>query len=364
MIFEQFLHPDFKKLVYGLHAQGFEVAIVGGTVRDFYLKKSNKHDYDCEIRNKDLIKVEWKNLGIEHDDLIKLPYEIIKYSDRYFTCEFSMPRIEVFDQTVQHKNFVAKFDSKMSYHFAAQRRDFTINAMMYVYNGSWKLEDPLGGYQDLLNKKLEPCSDNFSKDPVRFLRAIRFSVKDNFTIPSVVKDNFHRFEIDDFPEHYLKYEASKSGYPLLFIDSFFSNLGLKICEPLWRELINSNFVDLELKKLTPFMALLSLSTQRLLNHFVIVNDQGFHWPFYPKQLFNKNFEQFKKNFKTYVNQFKWLENQDHSFIEFLFDQKMIDLTAEQVLKKLSIKAELTNIVPVDRSLYKIYIKLQESYEDC
>ena len=64
---------------------------------------------------------------------------------------------------------------------------------------------------------------------------------------------------------------------------------------------------------------------------------------------------------------------DQNTIEFLAEIYMANLSKnklyenispqqynqlkEQVLKKLSIKAELTNIVPVDRSLYKIYIKL-------
>ena len=57
-------------------------------------------------------------------------------------------------------------------------RDFTINAMAIDIKRPGELLDPLGGAADLYAKRLRICSpDAISKDPVRILRGIRFSLK-------------------------------------------------------------------------------------------------------------------------------------------------------------------------------------------
>lgn len=61
-----------------------------------------------------------------------------------------------------------------------ERRDFTINSMALVLNQSdfCKLIDPLGGYEDIKDKKitiLHPVS--FVDDPTRIIRALKFSIR-------------------------------------------------------------------------------------------------------------------------------------------------------------------------------------------
>jgi tRNA nucleotidyltransferase/poly(A) polymerase len=56
-------------------------------------------------------------------------------------------------------------------------RDFTVNAMALTLEGEMRLIDPLGGAQDLHDKRLKPCSsDSLVADPVRILRAVRLSI--------------------------------------------------------------------------------------------------------------------------------------------------------------------------------------------
>jgi tRNA nucleotidyltransferase/poly(A) polymerase len=56
-------------------------------------------------------------------------------------------------------------------------RDFTINAMAVEVHQLQTLIDPLGGAADLISKRLRACSQrSFLDDPVRILRAVRFSV--------------------------------------------------------------------------------------------------------------------------------------------------------------------------------------------
>jgi len=59
-------------------------------------------------------------------------------------------------------------------------RDFTINAMAVSVHQPQQLLDPLDGLNDLLNKQLRLCAPTaFIDDPLRILRAVRFSAKLN-----------------------------------------------------------------------------------------------------------------------------------------------------------------------------------------
>lgn len=62
-------------------------------------------------------------------------------------------------------------------------RDLTINAMAVNINDPQKLIDPLGGAQDLREKKIKACSSNsIQDDPIRILRAVRFAAVGGYKI--------------------------------------------------------------------------------------------------------------------------------------------------------------------------------------
>ena len=62
-------------------------------------------------------------------------------------------------------------------------RDLTINAMAININDPQKLIDPLGGAQDLREKKLKACSSkSIQDDPIRILRAIRFAAEGGYKL--------------------------------------------------------------------------------------------------------------------------------------------------------------------------------------
>lgn len=62
-------------------------------------------------------------------------------------------------------------------------RDFTINAMAVNIHDPQKLIDPLGGAQDLRDKKVRACSQGaIQDDPIRILRAIRFAAEGGYKI--------------------------------------------------------------------------------------------------------------------------------------------------------------------------------------
>jgi hypothetical protein len=56
-------------------------------------------------------------------------------------------------------------------------RDFTINAMAVDFDQPDVVIDPLHGQKDLLEKRLRCCSAaSFSRDPIRVIRAVRYSI--------------------------------------------------------------------------------------------------------------------------------------------------------------------------------------------
>lgn len=56
-------------------------------------------------------------------------------------------------------------------------RDFTINAIAIDLSQPGRLVDPLGGRNDLLARRLRPCSpQSIQNDPVRLIRAVRLSL--------------------------------------------------------------------------------------------------------------------------------------------------------------------------------------------
>ena len=69
------------------------------------------------------------------------------------------------------------------------RRDFTVNAMAVTLPGR-DFEDPFGGLVDLANQVLRTPGtpeDSFSDDPLRMMRAARFSAQLGFTVDPAVK---------------------------------------------------------------------------------------------------------------------------------------------------------------------------------
>ena len=70
----------------------------------------------------------------------------------------------------------------------ASRRDFTMNAMYMKPDGT--IIDPFNGRKDILNGTLVTvgkAAQRFKEDPLRMLRAVRFSIKYNMSLSSEIK---------------------------------------------------------------------------------------------------------------------------------------------------------------------------------
>lgn len=206
---------DFLNLCQG---HMIEASLIGGIPRDYLINQSIGNDFDICLRP--LQKLSDKDLFIK---IVKEKYPAAsekKYGviDLGNDIEMSWPRIEKFDHNIGHSNFEVEIIQDLDYKIDVKRRDFTINAISFSYSGEeFILNDPLFGVEDIRNKILRACDNtSFIKDPVRFLRAIRFHLKLDFEIDPTLKVLMENMELA-FSAHYLKYEAMKTKTPLTFL---------------------------------------------------------------------------------------------------------------------------------------------------
>ncbi len=162
---------------------GYEAYVVGGFVRDIFLKRDNK-DIDvvvigsgvdfaqkifAELTGEKNISV-FKNFGtaqIKYKDFI---IEIIGARKESYRKDSRKPIVED-GNLIDDQN----------------RRDFTINSLYLCLNKEkfGHLYDPFNGIQDIQDGIIKTPNDpdiTFSDDPLRMLRAIRFSARLGFNI--------------------------------------------------------------------------------------------------------------------------------------------------------------------------------------
>ncbi len=176
-------HKIFQIISETADEMQLETYVIGGFVRDIYLNRKSK-DIDIvtvgsgielakkvagKLKNNPNVNI-FKNFGTA----------MIKYKD--LDIEFVGARKESY-QSDSRKPLVENGTLEDD----QNRRDFTINALALGLNKSnfGELVDPFKGIEDLNNKiirtPLEP-DITFSDDPLRMMRAIRFSTQLGFEI--------------------------------------------------------------------------------------------------------------------------------------------------------------------------------------
>lgn len=211
--------------------QGFTLTLVGGAVRDYLLTHTICSDLDFEIRHPDALSgQQWEkrlkdlNQHLFDQFHIKgevLPYSIFRYQFGETSLEFSSPRTETFTKAQGHKNFKAALASDLPYKESFSRRDFTINAMgISITHDQVVFVDPFDGYGDLKKKVLRPCGKNFTKDPVRFLRLLRFKLTLGFKMDDDLERSLKQFKLNELTTYYFFYEGFKTDFALFLHDFF------------------------------------------------------------------------------------------------------------------------------------------------
>ena len=193
-------HPIFKTLADCANQLGVDAYVIGGFVRDIYLGRDSK-DIDVVTIGKgiELAELVHKQLGEEaHLSIFKnFGTAQVKFGD--LEIEFVGARRESYNRD-SRKPIVEDGTLEDD----QNRRDFTINALAIGLSKSnfGKLLDPFNGVGDIeykiIRTPLEP-GITYSDDPLRMMRAIRFSSQLGFTIEKesldAISKNKERIEI-------------------------------------------------------------------------------------------------------------------------------------------------------------------------
>jgi len=160
-------------------AAGFELAVVGGPVRDALLGRAT-HDLDfaTNARPDDILRIVTPVSTAQWD--IGREFGTIGARVHGEQVEITTYRSDEYDGTTR-KPVVAFGDTLEG---DLVRRDFTVNAMALRVPGP-QLVDPTGGVEDLLGgilrTPIEPAI-SFGDDPLRMLRAARFASQLEFEV--------------------------------------------------------------------------------------------------------------------------------------------------------------------------------------
>lgn len=193
-------HPVYTIVGEVAEEIGLVAYAVGGVVRDIFLNRSSK-DIDIVVVGSGIelaravarrispslhVSV-YKNFGTAQFTYNGTMVEFVGARKESYSHDSRKPHVE--DGTLEDDQ---------------NRRDFTINALAIALNGPQKGEiiDSFGGIEDIQKKLIRTPLDpdiTFSDDPLRMLRAIRFSSQLNFTIVAetyeAIVRNAYRLEI-------------------------------------------------------------------------------------------------------------------------------------------------------------------------
>jgi len=173
---------DSRRLAYRLaeavKAKGGRAYYVGGCVRDKILGIENK-DIDIEVH-----AVDAKTLEAILDSIgerIQFGKSFGVYNIKGYPIDIAMPRKEECTGR-KHTDFKIDVDPFLGTEKAANRRDFTINALMEdILTG--EIVDHFGGVGDIKNKIIRHVNDaSFAEDPLRVLRGAQFASRFEFEI--------------------------------------------------------------------------------------------------------------------------------------------------------------------------------------
>ncbi len=214
----QDIDPDALRVLYRLHASGFEAYLVGGSVRDLLLHRRPK-DFDIgtsahphEVKR--LFRNCWiigRRFRLAHVRFGTKTIEVATFrrqvtgtqepQEQHFRPdhpdESALPVVagpsaevtaEALDKPIVRDNEYGTPEED------AFRRDFTVNALFYDI-GTFSIIDYTGGLQDLEARLIRCIGDpdvRFVEDPVRMLRALVLAARLDFDVHEDVMDAIAR----------------------------------------------------------------------------------------------------------------------------------------------------------------------------
>ncbi|MBG0814374.1 CCA tRNA nucleotidyltransferase [Planomonospora sp. ID82291] len=160
-------------------ARGYEIALVGGSVRDVFLGRiGNDLDLTTDARPETVLELirDW----VDSIWTIGIDFGTVGARKGNWLLEITTYRSESYDPKSRKPEVV--YGDTLEGDLA--RRDFAVNAMALRLPGR-EFEDPHGGLDDLHAKVLRtpgPPERSFDDDPLRMLRAARFASQLGFAV--------------------------------------------------------------------------------------------------------------------------------------------------------------------------------------
>jgi poly(A) polymerase len=165
--------PEAQRLGSAFAAAGYELHLVGGTVRDALLGRPDDDlDFTTDARPEQILAtvtpiaqgtwttgIEFGTIGVQIDGR---------------RCEITTFRADRYDRVSRNPQVVYGDSLRED----LRRRDFTMNAMAVAVTGERFFSDPFGGLGDLARGVLRTPgtpAESFADDPLRMLRAARFA---------------------------------------------------------------------------------------------------------------------------------------------------------------------------------------------
>jgi poly(A) polymerase len=188
------IDPDAMAVVQELQDAGFETYLVGGCVRDLLLGRKPK-DFDIattatprqlrrQFRNCRIIGRRFRLAHILFGPKI---LEVATFRGR--AAEALMDHTGEVDEVIERTNTFGTPDQD------ARSRDFTINGLFYDPVGR-QIIDHVGGMPDVEARQIRTIGDprrRLEEDPVRILRAVKFSARLDFSIERSVSQAMTEF---------------------------------------------------------------------------------------------------------------------------------------------------------------------------
>ncbi|MBR2838204.1 MAG: polynucleotide adenylyltransferase PcnB [Kiritimatiellae bacterium] len=176
------IDPDALKVLYRLDQLGYTAYLVGGGVRDLLMGRKPK-DFDVGTSAKpNEVKRAFRNCF-----LIGRRFRLahVRFGDKVIETATFRQNSQTVGEIIEHAAEGPVEDNTFGTpETDAYRRDFTVNGLFYNIK-DFSVIDWVGGVKDIKKKVIRAIGDpdiRFQEDPVRMMRAIKFSSRLGFTI--------------------------------------------------------------------------------------------------------------------------------------------------------------------------------------
>jgi len=176
------IDPDALKVLYRLSALGYTAYLVGGGVRDLLMGRKPK-DFDVGTSAKpNEVKHAFRNCF-----LIGRRFRLahVRFGEKVIETATFRQNSQSVGEIIEHAAEGPLEDNTVGTpETDAYRRDFTVNGLFYDIK-DFSVIDWVGGMRDIEKKVIRSIGDpniRFQEDPVRMMRAIKFSSRLDFRI--------------------------------------------------------------------------------------------------------------------------------------------------------------------------------------